>query len=240
MRADPERDDLDLLLIKMKSATAPFRETLAKLHAKYKEDVSGSVAMYIPELAAADPRWFGISVVTVDGLCFDVGDTERLFSIQSISKPFVFGQALEEHRREDVLARVNVEPTGEAFNSIVLDEGTNRPYDPMVNAGAIATADMIEGKDYPDRVKRLIAMFGRYRGRDVYLDNGMFMSERMTEHRNRVIAHLMLNFGMIRDRVDESLELYFQQCSVLVNSHDLAVMGASIQSPVFERSYLIT
>lgn len=228
MTVETNRDDLDRLLGRMKSAAAPFRETLTALHRTYQGDSSGTVASYIPELALADPNWFGISVVTVDGMSFDVGDASQLFSIQSISKPFVFGQALEDHGRDHVLSKVSVEPTGEAFNSIVLDEKTNRPFNPMVNAGAIATADLIDGKDYSDRVKRLLALFGRYTGRDVYLDNAIFMSERTTGHRNRAIAHLMLNFGMIRDRVDETLELYFQQCSALVSCRDLAVMGATL------------
>jgi glutaminase len=226
--ADSNRDDLGLLLGKMKSAAAPFRETLAALHQKYRGETSGTVANYIPELAQSDPNWFGISVVTVDGMSFEVGDSAVPFSIQSISKPFVFGQALEDYGRERVLAKVGVEPTGEAFNAIVLDEATNRPFNPMVNAGAIATADLIDGKDYSDRVKRLMALFGRYAGRDVHVDNAIFMSERTTGHRNRAIAHMMLNFGMIRDRVDETLELYFQQCSVLVSCRDLAVMGATL------------
>jgi glutaminase len=127
-----------------------------------------------------------------------------------------------------VLAKVGVEPTGEAFNAIVLDEASNRPFNPMVNAGAIATADLVKGKDYPERVGRLMALFGRYCGRQMYVDNSVFMSERMTGHRNRAIGHLMLNFGMVGERVEESLELYFQQCSVLVNCRDLAVMGATL------------
>ena len=228
MSGDDPREDLDALLGKMKSASSPFRETLQELHRSLRDEMGGRVADYIPELAKADPSRFGISVVTCDGLSFRVGDWEALFSIQSISKPFVFGMALEDHGREEVLAKVNVEPTGEAFNAIVLDEGTNRPFNPMVNSGAIATADLIEGADYPDRVGRLLAMFGRYFGRDAYVDNSTFFSERLTGHRNRAIAYLMLNFGMIRDRVPETLELYFQQCSVLVNSHDLAVMGATL------------
>ena len=98
----------------------------------------------------------------------------------------------------------------------------------MVNAGAIATADLVKGKDFPERVSRLLAMFSRYCGREVYIDNSVFMSERMTGHRNRAIGHLMLNFGMVGERIEESLELYFQQCSVLVNCHDLAIMGATL------------
>lgn len=219
---------LDSLVSKMKSAAAPFRETLSNLHAKCKSNRDGKVADYIPELAKADPDWFGISVISVDGQTIETGDCQQVFSLQSVSKPFMFGLALEDHGREAVLAKVNVEPTGEAFNSIVLDEVTNRPFNPLVNAGAIATADLIEGRDFPERISRMLAMFGRYFGRQVYVDNSIFMSERATGHRNRAIAHLMLNFGMIQDRVEQSLELYFQQCSLLVTCHDLAVMGATL------------
>ncbi|WP_165066503.1 glutaminase A [Paludisphaera rhizosphaerae] len=212
----------------MKSASAPFRETLRNLHGKYSQVKTGRVASYIPELAKADPEWFGISVVTVDGLRFDVGEADRPFSIQSISKPFIFGLALEDHGRDHVLSKVGVEPTGEAFNSIVLDEATNRPFNPMVNAGAIATTDLIKGADQIERYKRMLEMFRKYVGREVHVDSATFLSERSTGHRNRAIAHLMLNFGMIEDRVDETLELYFQQCSVLVDCHDLALMGATL------------
>jgi glutaminase len=219
---------LDDLLGNLRSAVAPFRATLNELHAKYRGNNDGKVADYIPELALADPNWFAISVVTADGQVFDVGDHQQLFTIQSVSKPFVFGMALEDHGRDDVLKKVGVEPTGEAFNSIVLDEDSNRPFNPLVNAGAIATADLIGGKDFADRIKRLLAMFGRYIGRDVHIDNAIFLSERTTGHRNRAISHLMLNFGMVSEKIPDSLELYFQQCSIQVNAHDLAVMGATL------------
>lgn len=219
---------LNQLLNKMKSAASPLRDVLRELHAQYKTVGDGAIATYIPELAKANPDWFAISLVTVDGQIIEVGDYQQLFSIQSISKPFMFGLALEQHGREAVLAKVGVEPTGEAFNAIVLDEASNRPFNPMVNSGAIATADLIDGKDFPERVGKMISLFSRYCGRPVYVDNSVFMSERSTGHRNRAMAHLMLNFGMMRDRVEETLELYFQQCSMLVNCHDLAVMAATL------------
>jgi glutaminase len=228
MTRTTEGDGLDALLGKMKSAASPMRTLLRELKDKYQPVRDGKVADYIPELAKSSPDWFAISVVTKDGRKFSVGDDQQFFTIQSISKPFVFGLALETHGRDYVLSKVGVEPTGEAFNAIVLDEASNRPFNPMVNSGAIATADLIEGKDYPERVGNLLGMFGRYCGRKMYVDNGVFMSERSTGHRNRAIGHLMLNFGMMRDRVEESLELYFQQCSLLVNSQDLAMMGATL------------
>jgi len=228
MPGETTKDDMDLLLGRLKTAAAPLRATLNSIYEQFRGLNDGKVADYIPELAKADPNWFAISVVTTQGQAIDVGDVSQLFSIQSVSKPFVFGLALEDHGLESVLAHVGVEPTGEAFNAIVLDEDSNRPYNPMVNAGAIATADLIKGSDFPDRVGRMMAMFGRFAGRELYIDNKVFMSERVTGHRNRAIGHLMHNFGMVGPDFEESLELYFQQCSILVTCHDLAVMGACL------------
>ena len=220
--------EVDLLLGRLKSAAAPLREVLREVHARHAAASEGKVADYIPELAKADPNWFGISVISADGQIIEVGDCDKPFTIQSISKPFVYGMALEDCGLEQVLAKVGVEPTGEAFNSIVLDEASNRPFNPMVNAGAIATADLVAGKDFPERLTRMLAMFSRYCGRPLHLDNSVFLSERITGHRNRAIAHLMLNFGMMSERMAESLELYFQQCSVLVTCRDLAMIGATL------------
>ena len=219
---------LDALLTKMKSAASPLRDTLRELHSKYQSAGEGKVADYIPELANADPDWFGISVVSVDRRKIKVGESDQPFTIQSVSKPFVFGMALEDHGREEVLEKIGVQPIGEAFNSITLDETSNRPFNPMINAGAIAATDLIAGKDFPDRVRRMLAMFRRYCGREVFVDNSVFSSERATGHRNRAIAHLMLNFGMLSDRLEDTLELYFQQCSIMITAKDLAVMGATL------------
>ena len=210
------RDDLNQLLGSVKALASPFRAVLGELHAKYKNNRDGVVANYIPELAKANPDWFGISVVTVKGATFEVGDHNVPFTIQSVSKPFVYGMAIEDHGREHTLTKIGVEPTGDAFNSLIrLDERSKRPHNPMVNAGAIATADLLDG-------------LRRYTGRPLNVDMSVFMSERSTGHRNRAIAHLLLNFGMVGARLDETLDLYFQQCSALVNCHDLAVMGATL------------
>ncbi|QDT52111.1 Glutaminase 1 [Caulifigura coniformis] len=218
----------DLLAHTHRTGTGTLRDLLSELHGRLATMNDGSVATYIPELAKMDADLFAITIVGIDGRVLEVGDAAQLFSLQSMSKPFVFGQALEDHGREHVLGKVNVEPTGEAFNSILLDEQTNRPFNPLVNAGAIATADLIDGRDFPERLTRLLKIFERYTGRTVHFDNSMFYSERATGHRNRAIAHLMRNFGMISDRIDETLDLYFQQCSIQVNCRDLAVMGATL------------
>ena len=220
--------ELQSLASSITAVTSPFRHYLNELYEKYSLLKEGAVADYIPELALAKPEWFGICVVTAEGQVFEVGECDQLFTIQSISKAFVFGLALEDHGREYVNSKVSVEPTGEAFNAIVLDEETNRPYNPMVNAGAIATADLIQGKNGTERLKRLLSMFKRYTGREHDINVPVFLSEKATGDRNRAMAYLMRNFGMVSDKIDETLDLYFQQCSILVNARDLAMLSATL------------
>jgi glutaminase len=221
-------DQLNTLVQPFRAVASPLQEFLSCLHERYKPLQEGSVANYIPELAKVDPDLFGICIVTVDGQVFEVGDTGKLFTIQSASKPFVHGLTLEDCGREFVLSRVGVEPTGDAFNAIILDESSGRPYNPMVNAGAIATAGLVKGENPTDKLNRVMEMFRRFCGRDLYVDMSVYTSERSTGHRNRAIAHLMLNFGMVGDNLDDMLDLYFKQCSVMVNCRDLGVMAASL------------
>lgn len=222
------QDDLESVINQSELVTSPFQSFLNDLHLKYKPLCDGAVANYIPELAKVNPDWFSICVITVDGQVYEVGDYNQLFTIQSISKVFVHGLALEDHGRDYVLTRVGVEPTGDAFNAIILDESSKRPYNPMVNAGAIATTSLIKGSGPTERLNRMLDMFRRYIGHDSFVDISVFMSERTTGHRNRAMAHLMLNFGMIDAKIDEALDLYFQQCSLMVNCRDLAVMAATL------------
>lgn len=205
-----------------------WQGALEELYERYKTLDEGRVANYIPELAKADPSLFGISVVTCDGRTFSVGDAERAFTIQSVSKPFVYAMALEDFGREAVHQRVGVEPTGDPFNAIELDQLSKRPLNPMVNAGAMATSSLIRGENPSDRFNRLLAFFARFTGKPMAADMSVFLSEKATGHRNRAIAHLMLNFGILDPNVEETLDFYFQQCSLLVDSQNLATMAATL------------
>lgn len=205
-----------------------LQEYLHLLYEQYLPLREGKVADYIPELAKVDPDYFGICVATVDGQIFQAGDVEPLFTIQSISKVFVQGLALEDHGREYLLSRVGVEPTGDTFSAIVLDEVSKRPYNPMVNAGAIATTSLIKGRDLTERLNRMLDMFRRYVGRDIFIDVSTYVSERSTGDRNRAMGYLMNHFGMLQESVEATLDLYFQQCSLMVNCRDLAVMAATL------------
>lgn len=207
---------------------SPLLAVLQDLHSRYKSLNEGTLANYIPELTKVNPELFSICIVTVDGKTYKVGDYQQTFTIQSISKVFAYGLALEDHGRDYILTRVGVEPTGDAFNAIMLDEQSKRPYNPMVNAGAIATTSLIKGSGPTERLNRVLDMFQRYTGQDALVDISVFTSERNTGHRNRAMAHLMLNFGMIDQNIEEALDLYFQQCAVMVNCQDLAVMAATL------------
>jgi glutaminase len=213
----------------VKKETGALADVLQEIYQQLLPVKTGKVADYIPELSKANPDGFGICVVTADGQVFEVGDTAQRFTIQSASKPFVYGLALETWGREHVLARVGVEPTGDSFNAIVLDEESRRPYNPMVNAGAIAVTDMIPGNTSTERLHRLIDYLkGFTDSEDLFVDMPTFTSERTTGHRNRAVVHLMRGFGMVSERFEESLDLYFQQCSLLVSCRDLAVMAATL------------
>ena len=205
-----------------------FRSTVQQLHDDVRAVVDGAAADYIPELARVDPDRFAIAVETIDGRHFSVGDCSDRFTIQSISKLLLYGLALETHGRERVLERVGVAPTGDSFNAITLDEHGNRAPNPMVNAGAIAITDLVEGDGLDDRAETVRRMYEQYLGHRPEPDRAVWESEQATGHRNRAIAYLMLSRGIIDDRVEETLDLYFAQCSVLVTTDDLAAIGATI------------
>lgn len=207
---------------------SPIIDFLRSLHEELKGVHDGDVATYIPELAKADPDWFGICLVTASGQVYEVGDTDIPFTIQSISKPFVYGLALEDNGLGDVLAKVGVEPTGDAFNSISLEPGTGRPLNPMINAGAIATAGLIPGTVLTSRARRILQGFSAFAGRELTIDETVYQSESDTGHRNRAIGHMLRNFDILTSHPDPTVELYFQQCSVSVTCRDLGIMAATL------------
>lgn len=206
----------------------PLDATILDIFESARCDRSGEVATYIPELATADPEWLGLCLSTTDGTLYRVGDTEIPFTIQSISKPFAYAMAMEHCGVAEVSRRVGVEPSGEAFNSISLEPGSGRPLNPMINAGAIAVSSLIYQRYREESLSRMLEWFGGFVGRTVDIDQRVYRSESATGHRNRAIAHLLRNFGIVGDPVEAGVDLYFQQCAILVTAEDLAVMGATL------------
>lgn len=214
--------------VQQPAASSPLRQVLERLHRGLAADRRGKLASYIPELAAVDPEPFGIALVTVDGAVYEVGDSACRFTIQSVCKPFTYGYALRQCGVEAVLARIGVEPTGDAFNSISLEPGSGRPRNPMVNAGAIATCGLVHGVHGPGAFERVLEHIDAYCEGGLRLAEQVYRSEKATGHRNRAIAHLLRNFNILDGDPEDALDLYFRLCSVAVSCRDLAVMGATL------------
>ncbi len=218
----------DLIEDPTDTSRAPVATYLRGLYERHRHVADGEVASYIPELSKVDPDLFGIVLATVDGAVYEVGDSRHRFTIQSISKAFTFAAALEEAGPELVRRHIGVEPTGDAFNSITLAPGTGTPYNPMVNAGAITAAGLIAQIHPDDGLDRLLDYYGRFAGRKLGIDTAVYRSEAETGHRNRAIAHLLRGSGALPVEPDAALDLYFQQCSVEIDAHDLGVMAATL------------
>ena len=204
-------------------------ELLREAHARYAPVGDGEVADYIPALAEADPRLFGLALTEADGTMHLAGDTSAPFTIQSISKAFVLALVIEEIGHEEVHRVVGVNNTGLPFNSVIaLELNHGSPMNPMVNAGAIATTALLPGEDAQRRWRVLHEGLSRFAGRSLELDERVFRSESASNHRNQGISDLLTSYGRLRGRPEEMVEVYTRQCSLRVTAEDLAVMGSTL------------
>jgi len=162
------------------------------------------------------------------GRVHSAGDTDRPFTIQSASKPFVYALAISDLGLDEVHRHVGFEPSGEPFNAISLDPDTGRPDNPLINAGAIVTSALIDGPTALDRFERVRSFLSSCAGRELHVDDEVFESETATGDRNRALAYLTKSSGVLRQSVDDATEVYFRQCSLMVTTEDLAVMGATL------------
>lgn len=208
----------------MRNPVQTYLEDLAAAHA----EPIGTVAQYIPELAKADPDTFALAVAPLDGYIYRVGDCEHRFSIQSISKPFTYALALADRGLPAVAAKVDVEPTGEAFNEISLESDSGRPRNPMINAGALTAASLVRGDTAQERFERVRQWYSDFAGRDLGFLEDVYRSEIATAHRNRAIAHMLREFGILEGDPEETLDLYIRQCAIEVTATDLAMMAATL------------
>jgi glutaminase len=208
----------------------PFVESLvSEVHDLYLPVDEGSLADYIPQLARADPGLFGIAVVGVRGRGASVGDAGVEFSLQSISKAFVFALVCDAVGHEVAREQLGVNATGLGFNSVMAIElNQERTMNPMVNAGAMATTSLVPGDTVEAQWSFIHEGLSRFAGHPLVLDNEVYQSESDTNLRNRGIAHLLESYGRLYSDPDETTDLYTRQCSLLVTATDLAVMGATL------------
>ena len=209
---------------------SPIPSYLDEVLQSVAADRTGVLANYIPELAEVDPERLGASIAMVDGELYASGDTDSLFTIQSISKPFVYALALADRGFERVLDKVGVEPSGEPFNEISLEDSSGRPLNPMINAGAITTHSLVgtETMNPAERMERVISGLSAFAGRSLDVDEAVYSSEIEHAHRNLAIAHMLRSHDILTENPTGVVEGYTRQCSLLVTVQDLAMMAATL------------
>lgn len=206
-----------------------FRSLLADAHARFKSMKEGRNADYIPYLAKVDSNLFGIAVVTVKGEVYGVGDADYPFAIESISKPFTLALVMQEHGDEVVMKKIGVEPTGMPFNSVMaLELHKERAINPLVNAGAMASVSLVKATGPADRWKKILAMYGRFAGAKLTLNEEVYTSEAESNQHNRGIAELLFSYSRLYSDPLETADVYTKQCSVGVTAKQLATMGATL------------
>lgn len=193
-------------------------------------NTGGALADYIPELARVDPDRFGLAMVTVKGRVYERGDVDLPFTIQSVSKAFSYCLAIELAGSKEVRSRVGVEPSGDAFNAIEFDPVSRRPYNPMVNAGAITVTGLLYEAFGNNAFEQVLERYSLAAGHPLELDESVYRSEESTGHRNRAIAHLLCATGALKEPVEPALDLYFRLCSIRVTARDLATMAATLSN----------
>lgn len=206
-----------------------IKKAIEQAHAQTLLIRGGSPATYIPELAKVNPDYFAISLCDKQNRCYSQGDFEQSFTLQSIIKVFAYALALEQFDEDDIDVKVGLEPSGEVFDSIIKLDKYQRPFNPMVNAGAIAVTDLIITRYGSRSLEKSMEFFSSLMGEgELSLNQAVFDSEYETGERNRALAHLLKSFEIIDNPVDDVLRLYFQHCSLQTNCEGLALMGATL------------
>ena len=187
----------------------------------------GKVADYIPELAKSNPEDFGIFVQDMEGRTISFGEVEKRFSIQSISKVINLAAALKYLGFQETFSHVRLEPSGDAFNSILkLDTVSDLPSNPMINAGAIQVMSMLSNIADFDELLAFAQDFCM--DEDIVLNEKVYRSESETGDRNRAIAYLLKSKGVLQGDPDLTLDMYFRMCSLNVNAKTLSNLGLVI------------
>lgn len=204
-------------------------EAVQRSHEEFRSLAEGEVIQDVPALADADPDLFGVALVQVDGTEHTAGDSGHRFSLQSISKAFVYALVCQEIGHEAVLERVGVDNTGVPFDSVLaIEHNEGHPMNPMVNAGAITTTGLVPGAGRDERWAFVLDGLSRFAGRDLAVDQDVYASESQENARNLGLAHLLQGYDRLSVDPADVVDTYTRQCALLVDARDLAVMGATL------------
>lgn len=208
-----------------------IQKAVVDAHEKHKKRRGGKNAGYIPILAKVDPGLFGVCVASVDGQLFTAGDAGYEFALESISKIFTLALVIEQRGPGEVRRKVGANPTGRPFNSVIaLEQHNDKPMSPLVNAGAISTVSLVDANGVEDRWRQILRVQREFAGRPIAMSEEINASEHATNFHNRAIAWLLRDGGYIYCDPMEACDVYTRQCSTLVTTVDLAVMGATLAS----------
>ncbi|EGT0638765.1 glutaminase A [Citrobacter werkmanii] len=207
--------------------TPDYAKIIDQAHQKYKSNNDGKVADYIPALATYSPKNFAITIATVDGKIYQVGDVNKPFPMESLSKVFTLALAMEQHGSQVVLEKLGANATGMPFNSGLAVELTKgAPENPLVNAGAMSTVSLIEAKDKTDRWNKILDNLNVWADATLTVNEPVFKSEMETNQHNQALAKLMESYNSFYGNTDDAVEIYTRQCSVDITVEQLAKMGA--------------
>ncbi|KRF77667.1 glutaminase liver isoform, mitochondrial isoform X4 [Drosophila virilis] len=212
-----------------------FVKDIEDIYIRCKSNTEGKLADYIPQLARYSPNFWGVSICTIDGQRFSIGDVEEPFTLQSCSKPLTYAIALEKLGPKVVHSFVGQEPSGRIFNELVLDQN-KKPHNPMINAGAILTCSLMNALVKPDMTSAEIfdytmSWFKRLSGGEyIGFNNAVFLSEREAADRNYALGFYMRENKCFpkRTNLKEVMDYYFQCCAMETNCEAMSVIAASL------------
>lgn len=215
--------------------TLTIQEAVNRAYNNYKSTTDGSNASYIPYLEKANKKLYGIVVVTIDGKIFKAGDSDYSFPVESISKVFTLAHVLKIQGAKNLQNKIGVNATGLPFNSALAIElnndkltGSPPPGNPLVNAGAIATASLVEGKSLEEKWNTVIKTASAFAGHPLSLNKDVYDSEMADNQHNLAIAILLKSYNYLYADSTETIDLYTRECSYNITAKDLAVMGATL------------
>jgi glutaminase len=226
--ATTDTPDVDGYATPLAQRATAVRARIDELYRRHASEPVDVVSYYPPE-ARTRPEVFGLSGVHVSGVRVSVGNNDERFPLQSISKVFTYALALEDNGRDATLARVGVEPSGDPYNSITFDDAHHRPYNPMINSGALVAAALVHGRTRAERVERLVARLRAFAGNPtIDVDRAILDEQLRATDRNLGLAYVMRSLGMLDGDIEDTVAVYLSACSVTTTTDELAVMGATL------------
>ena len=225
-----------------------INDALNKVYDKVKKKKTGKVASYIPELAKVDPKIYGIVIVTCCGKVYKIGDFKKTVAIESIAKVFTLCMALQHHNKDHIIDKIGTQTSFLPFNSVLaLRLSDNHTINPFVNAGAIATASLVKGKTKKSVWKNIHNNMNNFAGKKLKVSEKKYKSEMKTNEHNVALAYLLKSYGKFYNDVEDTVDVYTRQGSVMVNAIDLATMASCLANDgvnprtnkrVFKKKYI--